>query len=452
MRTDLAACNLITKNAKKQMKESCLKAKNYLFTSESVSEGHPDKVSDQISDAILDNMLAQDPQAHVACETLCTTGQVVIAGEVSCNGWVDIQRVVRKTIAEIGYTKAEYKFEAESCGILTALHAQSADINMGVSREKAEEQGAGDQGMMFGYATDETDNYMPLTLDLAHTLVYTLARIRKEGKQMTYLRPDSKSQVTIEYTEDGKPVRIDTIVLSTQHDPCVEANGECIEVTPELIKKDIIDILLPRVATRDSRYGHLLHEFLADKNAKLLVNPTGNFVIGGPHGDTGLTGRKIIVDTYGGRGAHGGGAFSGKDPSKVDRSAAYAARWIAKHLVAAGVAHEVLVQVSYAIGVAEPVSIYVYTYGTAQVALSDAEIAEKVKQLFDLRPAAIIRDLKLTQPMYEETAKYGHVGRTNEVVTKTFLDADGHEYTREVELFTWEKLDRIDQVKTAFGI
>ena len=416
---------------------------HYLFTSESVSEGHPDKVSDQISDAILDNMLAQDPQAHVACETLCTTGQVVIAGEVSCNGWVDIQKIVRKTIADIGYTKAEYKFEAESCGILTALHAQSQDINMGVSRANAEEQGAGDQGMMFGYATDETDNYMPLTLDLAHTLVYTLARIRKEGKQMLYLRPDSKSQVTLEYDEQNKPVRIDTIVLSTQHDEGVNS---------EQIKRDIIDILLPRVATRDSRYGHLLHAFLEDKDAKLLVNPTGNFVIGGPHGDTGLTGRKIIVDTYGGRGAHGGGAFSGKDPSKVDRSAAYAARWIAKHLVAAGVAHEALVQVSYAIGVAEPVSLYVNTYGTARVQMSDAEIAAKVAQLFDLRPAAIIRDLKLTQPMYEETAKYGHVGRTNEVVTKTFIDSDGKEYTREVELFTWEKLDRLAAVKAAFGL
>ena len=434
MRTDLTACNLISKNAKMN---------NYLFTSESVSEGHPDKVSDQISDAILDNMLAQDPHAHVACETLCTTGQVVIAGEVTCNGWVDIQRIARKTIAEIGYTKSAYKFEAESCGILTALHAQSQDINMGVNRATEEEQGAGDQGMMFGYATDETDNFMPLTLDLAHTLVYTLARIRKEGQQMTYLRPDSKSQVTIEYTEDGKPVRIDTIVLSTQHDQ---------GITPEQIKKDIIDILLPRVAKRDSRYGHLLHSFLEDKKAKLLVNPTGNFVIGGPHGDTGLTGRKIIVDTYGGRGAHGGGAFSGKDPSKVDRSAAYAARWIAKHLVAAGVAHEALVQVSYAIGVAEPVSLYVNTNGTALVPLSDAEIAQRVSELFDLRPAAIIRDLKLTQPMYQETARYGHVGRTNEVVTKTFLDADGNEYTREVELFTWEKLDRIDQVKAAFMI
>ena len=415
-------------------------------------------MSDQISDAILDNMLAQDPQAHVACETLCTTGQVVIAGEVSCKGWVDVQQIARKTIAEIGYTKSEYKFEAESCGILTALHAQSQDINMGVSRAEADEQGAGDQGMMFGYATDETDNYMPLTLDLAHTLVYTLARIRKEGKQMLYLRPDSKSQVTIEYDEQNRPVRIDTIVLSTQHDettppqPSPQGREQSIKVTPELIKKDVIEILLPRVATRDSRYGHLLHKFLEDKNAKLLVNPTGNFVIGGPHGDTGLTGRKIIVDTYGGRGAHGGGAFSGKDPSKVDRSAAYAARWIAKHLVAAGVAHEALVQVSYAIGVAKPVSLYVNTYGTAQVAMSDAEIAEKVNELFDLRPAAIIRDLKLTQPMYEETAKYGHVGRTNEVVTKTFIDSDGNTFTREVELFTWEKLDRLEGVKKAFMI
>ena len=446
---------------------------HYLFTSESVSEGHPDKVSDQISDAILDNMLAQDPQAHVACETLCTTGQVVVAGEVSCKGWVDIQKIARKTIADIGYTKAEYKFEAESCGILTALHAQSADINMGVSRATEEEQGAGDQGMMFGYATDETDNYMPLTLDLAHTLVYTLARIRKEGQQMTYLRPDSKSQVTIEYNEQNQPVRIDTIVLSTQHDETTppqnvlrtttgrpieqssspaQGREQRIKVTPELIKQDVIDILLPRVATRDSRYSHLLHEFLADKNAKLLVNPTGNFVIGGPHGDTGLTGRKIIVDTYGGRGAHGGGAFSGKDPSKVDRSAAYAARWIAKHLVAAGVAHEALVQVSYAIGVAKPVSLYVNTYGTAQVKMSDAEIAAKVNELFDLRPAAIIRDLKLTQPMYEETAKYGHVGRTNEIVTKTFFDSDGNTFTREVELFTWEKLNRLTEVKSAFGL
>ena len=425
---------------------------NYLFTSESVSEVHPDKVSDQISDAILDNMLAQDPQAHVACETLCTTGQVVIAGEVSCKGWVDIQQIARKTIADIGYTKAEYKFEAESCGILTALHAQSQDINMGVSRANAEEQGAGDQGMMFGYATDETDNYMPLTLDLAHTLVYTLARIRKEGKQMTYLRPDSKSQVTIEYNDWNQPVRIDTIVLSTQHDERIDVGDKHLLVTPEMIKHDIIKVLLPRVATRDSRYERLLKAFLADPNAKLLVNPTGNFVIGGPHGDTGLTGRKIIVDTYGGRGAHGGGAFSGKDPSKVDRSAAYAARWIAKHLVAAGVAHEALVQVSYAIGVAEPVSIYVNTYGTAQVKKNDTEIAHIIAKLFDLRPAAIIRDLKLTQPMYQETAKYGHVGRTNEVVTKTFFDSDGNTFTREVELFTWEKLNRLTAVKDAFGL
>ena len=425
---------------------------NYLFTSESVSEGHPDKVSDQISDAILDNMLAQDPHAHVACETLCTTGQVVIAGEVTCKGWVDVQLIARKTIADIGYTKAAYKFEADSCGILTALHAQSQDINMGVSRANADEQGAGDQGMMFGYATDETDNYMPLTLDLAHTLVYTLARIRKEGKQMTYLRPDSKSQVTIEYDEHNRPVRIDTIVLSTQHDEQSLVDGRLSLVTPELIKKDIISILLPRVATRDSRYSQLLHAFLEDPKAKLFVNPTGNFVIGGPHGDTGLTGRKIIVDTYGGRGAHGGGAFSGKDPSKVDRSAAYATRWIAKHLVAAGVAHEALVQVSYAIGVAEPVSLCVNTFGSARINMSDAEIAEVVAKIFDLRPAVIIRDLKLTQPIYQETAKYGHMGRTNEVVTKTFIDSDGNEYTREVELFTWEKLDRLAEVKKAFGL
>ena len=434
---------------------------HYLFTSESVSEGHPDKVADQISDAILDNMLAQDPHAHVACETMCTTGQVVIAGEVSCKGWVDLQVVARKTIADIGYTKSEYKFEAESCGILAALHAQSQDINMGVSRATEEEQGAGDQGMMFGYATDETDNYMPLTLDLAHTLVFTLARIRKEGKEMLYLRPDSKSQVTIEYDavydRDGKPcgqrpVRIDTIVLSTQHDEKLHVGDKYLLVTPEMIKHDIIEILLPRVATRDSRYEKLLENFLDDPKAKLLVNPTGNFVIGGPHGDTGLTGRKIIVDTYGGRGAHGGGAFSGKDPSKVDRSAAYAARWIAKHLVAAGVAHEVLVQVSYAIGVAEPVSLYVNTYGTAQVKMSDAEIAAKISELFDLRPAAIIRALKLTQPMYQETAKYGHVGRTNEVVKKTFFDSDGNTFEREVELFTWEKLDRLAEVKSAFGL
>ena len=409
---------------------------NYLFTSESVSEGHPDKVADQISDAILDNFLAQDADAHVACETMVTTGQVVIAGEVTSAKYVDVQRVARETIAHIGYTKAAYKFEAESCGIFTALHEQSADIARGVDGQGTEnigEQGAGDQGMMFGYATAETENYMPLTLDLAHTLVYTLARIRKEGKEMTYLRPDAKSQVTIEYNEQGEPLRIDTIVVSTQHDP---------EVSQEQIREDIRRVLLPRVATRDARYAALLQG-----EYKLLVNPTGMFVIGGPHGDTGLTGRKIIVDTYGGRGAHGGGAFSGKDPSKVDRSAAYAARWIAKNMVAAGVAREMLVQVSYAIGVAQPVSLFVNTFGTAQYGLTDGDIVKMIQQLFDLRPAAIVRDLKLKQPIYEETARYGHMGRTNEVVTKTFVDENGKPFTREVELFTWEKLDKVEEIR-----
>lgn len=422
---------------------------NYLFTSESVSEGHPDKVADQISDAILDNMLALDPRAHVACETMVTSGQVVIAGEVNAAKYVDIQRIARRTIADIGYTKAEYKFEAESCGILTALHAQSGDIDMGVSRAETDEQGAGDQGMMFGYATNETDNYMPLTLDLAHTLVYTLSHIRKEGKEMLYLRPDSKSQVTMEYDEQNRPVRIVTIVLSTQHDP-VTVDGR--QVTPELIREDIKTILLPRVATRDTHYSKLLNKFLADADTYLLVNPTGNFVIGGPHGDTGLTGRKIIVDTYGGRGAHGGGAFSGKDPSKVDRSAAYAARYIAKNMVAAGVADEVLVQVSYAIGVAEPVSLYVNTNGTAHVNMEDGKIAERVTRLFDLRPASIIRTLKLMQPIYEETARYGHMGRTCEVVEKHFIDENGMDFVREVELFTWEKLDLVDDIRREFGI
>ena len=409
---------------------------NYLFTSESVSEGHPDKVADQISDAILDNFLAQDADAHVACETMVTTGQVVVAGEVTSEKYVDVQRVARETIARIGYTKAAYKFEAESCGIFTALHEQSADIARGVDGQGTEnigEQGAGDQGMMFGYATAETENYMPLTLDLAHTLVYTLARIRKEGKEMTYLRPDAKSQVTIEYNEQGEPLRIDTIVVSTQHDP---------EVSQEQIREDVRRVLLPRVATRDARYAALLQG-----DYKLLVNPTGMFVIGGPHGDTGLTGRKIIVDTYGGRGAHGGGAFSGKDPSKVDRSAAYAARWIAKNMVAAGVAREMLVQVSYAIGVAQPVSLFVNTFGTAQQGLTDGDIVKMIQQLFDLRPAAIVRDLKLKQPIYEETARYGHVGRTNEVVTKTFVDENGKPFTREVELFTWEKLDKVEEIR-----
>lgn len=409
---------------------------NYLFTSESVSEGHPDKVADQISDAILDNFLAQDADAHVACETMVTTGQVVIAGEVTSAKYVDVQRVARETIAHIGYTKAAYKFEAESCGIFTALHEQSADIARGVDGQGTEnigEQGAGDQGMMFGYATNETENYMPLTLDLAHTLVYTLARIRKEGKEMTYLRPDAKSQVTIEYNEQGEPLRIDTIVVSTQHDP---------EVSQEQIREDIRRVLLPRVATRDARYAALLQG-----EYKLLVNPTGMFVIGGPHGDTGLTGRKIIVDTYGGRGAHGGGAFSGKDPSKVDRSAAYAARWIAKNMVAAGVAREMLVQVSYAIGVAQPVSLFVNTFGTAQHGLTDGDIVKMIEQLFDLRPAAIVRDLKLKQPIYEETARYGHMGRTNEVITKTFVDENGQPFSREVELFTWEKLDKVEEIR-----
>jgi len=418
----------------------------YLFTSESVSEGHPDKVADQISDAILDNFLANDPQSHVACETMVTTGQVVVAGEVTSNSYIDVQGIVRSTIRRIGYTKSAYKFEADSCGIFTALHEQSSDINMGVSRGEALQQGAGDQGMMFGFATDETDNYMPLTLDIAHTLVFTLARIRKEQQEMLYLRPDTKSQVTIEYDDQNRPIRIDTIVISTQHDP---------EVSQEQIRKDMIEILFPRVLSRDSRYSEFFNRFLEEMEAgtaKLFVNPTGQFIIGGPHGDTGLTGRKIIVDTYGGRGAHGGGAFSGKDPSKVDRSAAYAARWMAKNLVAAGVCREALVQVSYAIGVAEPVSLCVNTNGTAKVALSDQQIAEKLGQLFDLRPGAIEAALKLRQPMYEETARYGHVGRTYRIKEKRFVDGNGQPFTRNVELFTWEKLDRVDDIKKAFAL
>ena len=411
----------------------------YLFTSESVSEGHPDKVADQISDAILDNFLANDPQSHVACETLVTTGQVVLAGEVTSNCYIDVNQIVRKVIADIGYTKSEYKFEAESCGVFTALHEQSSDINMGVSRAVAENQGAGDQGMMFGYATDETDNFMPLTLDIAHTLVYTLARIRKEGKQMRYLRPDSKSQVTIEYDDKGRALRIDTIVLSTQHDP---------DVTQAQIRKDVQEILIPRVLSRDSRYA----ELFGKSDYKLLVNPTGQFVIGGPHGDTGLTGRKIIVDTYGGRGAHGGGAFSGKDPSKVDRSAAYMARYMAKNLVAAGVAHEALVQISYAIGVAEPMSLNVNTNGTAMVKMSDGEIAKKLGELFDLRPYAIEQTLQLREPIYTESASYGHVGRTPQVVEKTFVDGNGKPFTKKVKLFTWEELDRVNDIKKSFGI
>ena len=417
--------------------------KHYFFTSESVSEGHPDKVADQISDAVLDNFLAQDPQSHVACETLVTTGQVIVAGEVKSRRYVDVQSVVRDTIRKIGYTKSEYQFDADSCGIFTALHEQSADIDRGVSRKGKLNQGAGDQGIMFGYATDETDSLMPLTLDLAHTLVYTLARVRKEGKQMTYLRPDAKSQVTIEYDEHNRPVRIDTIVLSTQHDP---------DVTQEQIRKDIIEILLPRVATRDARYQSLLKDFLQSPKSHLFVNPTGNFVIGGPHGDTGLTGRKIIVDTYGGRGAHGGGAFSGKDPSKVDRSAAYAARWIAKNMVAAGVAKEMLVQIGYAIGIAKPVSICVNTFGTAQKGLTDAAIAKQITRLFDLRPGALERELQLRQPIYEEAASYGHMGRTPEIITKSFVDENGRRFDKQVELFTWEKLNKVEQIKRAFNL
>ena len=415
----------------------------YFFTSESVSEGHPDKVADQISDAILDNFLAQAPESKVACETLVTTGQVVLAGEVKSSAYVDVQTVARNVIKRIGYTKSEYMFEAHSCGVFSAIHEQSPDINRGVEREDPYNQGAGDQGMMFGYACDETSNYMPITLDMSHSLLKELAAIRREGKEMTYLRPDSKSQVTVEYDDNNNPVRIDTIVVSTQHDEFMDDDEEMLAK----IKEDVANILLPRVFTLDTRY-----EALNKGDFKLFVNPTGKFVIGGPHGDTGLTGRKIIVDTYGGKGAHGGGAFSGKDPSKVDRSAAYAARHIAKNMVAAGVAKEVLVQVAYAIGVAQPMNIYVNTYGTANVNLSDGEIAEKISTIFDLRPKAIEDNLKLRNPMYEETASYGHLGRTPEVVTKTFTTSDGTIITKEVELFTWEKLDYVDKVKEAFGL
>ena len=426
----------------------------YLFTSESVSEGHPDKVADQISDAVLDQLLAFDPNSKVACETLVTTGQVVVAGEVKSEAYVDIQDVVRRTIARIGYTKAAYKFEAESCGILTAIHEQSADINRGVDRTEPQEQGAGDQGMMFGYACNETDTYMPLPLALAHELLSVLAEIRREGKEMTYLRPDSKSQVTIEYDDEGRAQRIDTIVVSTQHDEFITdpANPAAADAAMcERIASDVKEILIPRLLRERVNTPEVLRLF-DNPNIKYYVNPTGKFVIGGPHGDTGLTGRKIIVDTYGGRGAHGGGAFSGKDPSKVDRSAAYAARHIAKNMVAAGVADEMLVQLSYAIGVAEPVSVYVNTYGRSHVALSDGEIAEKVKQIFTLTPHAIEQRLKLRRPIYEETASYGHVGREPQTVTKTFSAPGVPEKTVEVELFTWEKLDYVEQVKAAFGL
>ena len=417
----------------------------YLFTSESVSEGHPDKVADQISDALVDQFLAYDEKAHCAIESFMTTGQTVIMGEVRSDAYIDLQTIARKTINNIGYTKAEYMFDGNSCGILTAIHEQSEDINRGVSREEDEDQGAGDQGMMFGYATNETENYIPVSLDLSHLLMRTLADIRKEGKVMTYLRPDSKSQVTIQYNDANIPERIDTIVVSTQHDEFDTDDARMLEK----IKDDVIKILIPRVKEQIHSEKVLA---LFNDDIKYYVNPTGKFVIGGPHGDTGLTGRKIIVDTYGGKGAHGGGAFSGKDPSKVDRSAAYAARYIAKNMVAAGVADEILVQLSYAIGVAQPVNIYVNTYGKSHVKMTDGEIAQKISELFDLRPKAIERMLKLRQPMYLETAAYGHMGRKNEVVKKTFTSMYHETKTIEVELFTWEKLDKVNDIKKAFSL
>jgi S-adenosylmethionine synthetase len=417
---------------------------SYLFSSESVSEGHPDKVADQISDAILDQFLAYDAYARVACESFVTTGQVVIMGEVRSEVYIDLQTIARNTIKKIGYTKAEYQFDGNSCGILTAIHEQSDDINRGVDNGDEDEQGAGDQGMMFGYATNETENLMPVSLDLAHLIMRTLADIRKEGKVMTYLRPDSKSQVTIQYSDAGIPERIDTIVVSTQHDEFDEE-----EKMLARIKDDVINILIPRVKQQIHSERVLS---LFGNDIKYYVNPTGKFVIGGPHGDTGLTGRKIIVDTYGGKGAHGGGAFSGKDSSKVDRSAAYAARHIAKNMVAAGVADEMLVQVSYAIGVAKPMNIYVNTYGRSNVNMSDGEIAKKIEMLFDMRPKAIERSLKLRQPMYLETAAYGHMGRKCEVVKKTFTSRYHETKTIDVELFTWEKLDRVDDIKRAFNL
>ncbi len=424
----------------------------YLFSSESVSEGHPDKVADQISDAILDNFLAQDKNSKVACETLVTTGQVVLAGEVKSTAYVNVQEVARKVINRIGYTKAEYKFDGDSCGIFSALHEQSSDINRGVEREDPMNQGAGDQGMMFGYATKETKNLMPMALDLSHALVEELAAIRREGKVMTYLRPDSKSQVTIEYDDDNHPVKVHTIVVSTQHDDFVQPSATKTQEHADdemltKIREDVKNILIPRVKALDAQFSQLIK-----KDFVLHVNPTGKFVIGGPHGDSGLTGRKIIVDTYGGKGAHGGGAFSGKDPSKVDRSAAYAARHIAKNIVAAGLANEVLVQVAYAIGVAKPMNLYINTYGTSQVSLNDSEIATKIEKLFDMRPKAIEERLKLRFPIYEETASYGHVGRTPVTVTKSFKDGNGNDFTQTVELFTWEKTDKVADIKAEFGI
>ena len=417
---------------------------SYLFTSESVSEGHPDKVSDQISDALLDQFLAYDPAAHTAIETFVTTGQVVIMGEVRSGEYIDLQAIARKTIDKIGYTKSEYQFDGQSCGVLTAIHEQSDDINRGVSREEEERQGAGDQGMMFGYAINETDNYMPVSLDLAHLIMKTLADIRKEGRDMTYLRPDSKSQVTVEYSDDNEPLRIDTIVVSTQHDDFDSDEARMLS----RIEKDVKEILMPRVK---AQLGEKVLRLFKD-DIKYYVNPTGKFVIGGPHGDTGLTGRKIIVDTYGGKGAHGGGAFSGKDPSKVDRSAAYAARYIAKNMVAAGVADEMLLQLSYAIGVAEPVSVYVNTYGRSHVNMTDGEIADRIKRMFTLTPKAIEKTLKLRQPMYFETAAYGHMGRQNQVVRKTFNSRYHETKVMDVELFTWEKLDLVDRIRKEFGL
>ena len=417
---------------------------SYLFTSESVSEGHPDKVSDQISDALLDQFLAYDPAAHTAIETFVTTGQVVIMGEVRSEEYIDLQAIARKTIDKIGYTKSEYQFDGQSCGVLTAIHEQSDDINRGVSRKEEESQGAGDQGMMFGYAINETDNYMPVSLDLAHLIMKTLADIRKEGRDMTYLRPDSKSQVTVEYSDDNEPLRIDTIVVSTQHDDFDSDEARMLS----RIEKDVKEILMPRVK---AQLGEKVLRLFTD-DIKYYVNPTGKFVIGGPHGDTGLTGRKIIVDTYGGKGAHGGGAFSGKDPSKVDRSAAYAARYIAKNMVAAGVADEMLLQLSYAIGVAKPVSVYVNTYGRSHVNMTDGEIADRIKHMFPLTPKAIEKTLKLRQPMYFETAAYGHMGRQNQVVRKTFNSRYHETKVMDVELFTWEKLDLVDRIRKEFGL
>lgn len=426
----------------------------YFFTSESVSEGHPDKIADQISDALIDNFLAFDADSKVACETLVTTGQVILAGEVKSNTYLDVQQIARDVIKKIGYTKSEYMFDANSCGILSAIHEQSADINQGVDKENKEEQGAGDQGIMFGYATTETEDFMPLALDLSHKLLQELAEIRRENSEITYLRPDAKSQVTLEYGDDNKPKRVVTIVLSTQHDDFVtpennslDAKKTAEETMQKQIKKDIISILIPRLLKKYPQYQPYFNEDIV-----YHINPTGVFIIGGPHGDTGLTGRKIIVDTYGGKGAHGGGAFSGKDPSKVDRSAAYAARYLAKNLVAAGVAEELLIQVSYAIGVAEPMGVFVNTYGTSKVNLSDGEIAKKIQEIFDLRPYHIEKVLKLRKPIYSETAAYGHMGRKNEIVTKTFKNPNGEEKSLEVELFTWEKLDKVDLIKKMFNI